>query len=298
MRIEFAFLCILLSLLAGCTRSVPSPTMGEIQGATFNGLDRGMKTLTLSDGIWEADSSTRKDGARSKVVLEKDFILGTDLDSNGIGEAVVVLTETFGGSGTFIYMAIVTKSDTGLVNPGTELLGDRIQVRRLSARDGLLQLDYVEQAPADPMCCPGQLVTKYWILTPKGLVLESLRSPGRLTPAIIAESEWELERWDRNDPAGYGPPVTLSYEDGRFIGSSGCNRYFAPVTAGQVPGDITIGRIGGTRMTCPDSAMAMETRFLSALAAVNRFGFHNGRLALTTLQDSVISTMLFRRKGG
>jgi heat shock protein HslJ len=144
----------------------------------------------------------------------------------------------------------------------------------------------------------GQLVTRTWKLAPKGLTLESIRSPGRLDLEIISEDEWELERWDMHESVGKGPTVTLTFQDGRFVGSAGCNRYFAPITVGQIPGDITIGPIGGTRMACADTAMMVETRFLQQLAGVTRVGFLNTRLTLTVPRDSVSSTtMLFRRKG-
>jgi len=271
--------------------------MEELKNATFNGLDRGMISVTLTDGAWRGDTSGRKGLSTPRVALEDDFILQADIDSNGVMEAVVILTETFGGPETYVYMAAVSKDNDSLVNPGTEMLGDRIQVRNIRMNGGILQLDFIEQAPHDQVCCPGQLVTKNWELTPKGFVLQSLRSPGRLTPDVVSESEWALERWNIGQPVEKGAGVTLTYQEGRFVGSSGCNRYFASVTTGQIPGAIAVGPVGGTRMTCPDSAMAIESRFQRELAGVMNFGFHNTYLALTTLRDSSTSTMLFRRKG-
>jgi heat shock protein HslJ len=106
-----------------------------------------------------------------------------------------------------------------------------------------------------------------------------------------------------SDPAeGISPPSsgaaapTLRYADGRFQGNSGCNRYFMPVTPGELPGDLVPGPAGSTRMACPDSAAnAAETRFLSRLGSVNKFGFSACRLMLMYQGDEGIGVLYFSR---
>jgi len=106
------------------------------------------------------------------------------------------------------------------------------------------------------------------------------QEPDRLSLNAIEGAEWVLEKWDHDEDAPDTPRVTLSYEGGRFVGNGGCNRYFAPVTPGHSPGDISVGAVGATRMFCPDPASAIEARFLKQLAAVKKFEIGEGKLAL------------------
>jgi hypothetical protein len=48
---------------------------------------------------------------------------------------------------------------------------------------------------------------------------------GRLSLDTLAATEWVLRAWDFDEAAPDEPEVTLNYKDGRFAGSSGCNRY-------------------------------------------------------------------------
>jgi heat shock protein HslJ len=122
---------------------------------------------------------------------------------------------------------------------------------------------------------------------------ESPLPPARLSPETIGERVWRLEAWDVDVAAAPEPAVTLSWRAGRLAGHSGCNRYSAAVTAGESPGDITMGPTIGTRMACPPLAMEVERRFLQALGSTRKIGFHAGRLALTFVTEQGMGTMLF-----
>jgi heat shock protein HslJ len=104
-----------------------------------------------------------------------------------------------------------------------------------------------------------------------------------------------LRAWTATEPAASEPAVTLVFEGGRFAGHAGCNRYTAAVEAGDQPGDIAVGPVAGTRMMCPEPAMATETRFLRSLGGAKKFTFVAGQLALTSEQDGTLSVMYFDR---
>jgi len=231
-----------------------------------------------------------------RVQLVDDFLVSGDLDSNGTMEAIVLLTETFGGAEIYTYMAVATREDGKVVNPGTELLGDRTQVRGIRIKDGTLYLDIVEAAPFDQLCCPGELVTKEWKLLPKGFALQTLRGHGRMSPEVMGGSEWVLEQWSLNEHLQPGIEVTLAYQENRFVGKSGCNQYSASVTSGMFAGDISVNSPVSTRMACPESTMIVESRFLKSLDSATRFGFLNGRLAITTSGDDTVETLIFSKR--
>lgn len=134
------------------------------------------------------------------------------------------------------------------------------------------------------------------VVVGSGCAVDAQRAALATPPATletIAGTEWVLRSWNLNDAAPAAPEVTLTMKDGKFVGSAGCNRYFAAVKPGAMPGDVTIGPIGATRMACPQERMTVESRFLKQLAAVKKFGFLAGQLALSYEADGVSGVMSF-----
>ena len=83
---------------------------------------------------------------------------------------------------------------------------------------------------------------------------------GRLSLTTLAGTVWILRAWDLTAPAESAPVVTLAYDAGRFAGASGCNRYFAVVADGTMPGEVKVGPLAGTRMACPERLAISYTR--------------------------------------
>jgi heat shock protein HslJ len=119
------------------------------------------------------------------------------------------------------------------------------------------------------------------------------KTTGALSLADLAGVEWVLTHFGGGDPAPAEPAITLVFEGERIAGSSGCNRYFAGVEAGNAPGELAIGLVGSTRMACPEDQMALEDRYLKGLGSVVRFAFVTDRLALTWSQEGATGNMLF-----
>ncbi len=273
------------------------PTLDELRNLTYTGLGDDSATVTLNDGRWEGAPYVEEGGAsRPRVDAVGGLRLVGDLDADGSDEAVALLAEHGAGTGEFLYLAVVDRTNDEPVNTATTRVGDRVQVRRAAIDSGTIVLDVVQAGADDAMCCPGDLVTRRWVLGDDGLrELEPLVT-GRLGPDMLAGSVWILTQWNRDEPAPDAPDVTLTYEDGSFAGSSGCNRYFAAVTEGDTPGAVRLGPIGGTMMACPEEVMAVETRYLTLLGSVERLSFQVGRLALTSVHDDTMSMLLFERQ--
>jgi heat shock protein HslJ len=114
------------------------------------------------------------------------------------------------------------------------------------------------------------------------LLCASCAPPVAEPPALqtLDGTQWALRAWDRGDPAPEEPLITLTYTEGSFAGRSGCNSYTGSAQPGEVPGAIEVGPIVSTRMACPELQMEVETRYLTNLEAVTRFGIMAGDLAL------------------
>jgi hypothetical protein len=217
------------------------------------------------------------------------------LDADGADEAVVLLSESGGGTGHWDYVAVVDRQAGELLNVATALLGDRVQVRDARIEDGRILLDLVQAGSQDAMCCPGELVTRGWHLRPGGLeeFVTSSKS-GRLSLATLGAGEWVLRRWSWDEAAAASPAVTLA--SGMASSWAVRRRYFAPATDGEMPGDASVGPAGATRMSCADAAMQVEERFLKQLAAVKKYGFVAGQLALSYQLGDTMGVMLFERR--
>jgi heat shock protein HslJ len=277
---------------------VGAPTLEELRRATYHGLEDLDGPVTLAEGGWEGEPFAPGAASRPTVSLAPGFRVTGDLDGDGADEAVVVLAQSSGGSGTFNSLAVVQRTAGGLENVATTALGDRVDIRSARIEGGTLLVSVVRAGEGDAMCCPGELAELGWTLS--GSTLEPVAGSGptgRLSPDTLAGTEWVLRAWDVDDAAPADPEVTLAYADGRLAGTSGCNRYFAPVTAGELPGDLSLGPAAGTMMACPEPQGAVEQRFLKQLAAARKFGFWLGQLQVTyEKDDGAIGMMLFERR--
>ena len=112
------------------------PTLAELKNATYAGFEAPASPVTLKDGLWEGEPLQPGGTSRPRVSLGGDFHLLGDLDGDGAEEAVVVLVQISGGSGTFDYLAVVKRQDHGLENVATTALGDRVQPGQRASRTG------------------------------------------------------------------------------------------------------------------------------------------------------------------
>lgn len=273
----------------------PAPTMEELRSATIHDIPGIEGDITLSGGRWEGEPFVEGGASRPSVMLIGDLYLSGDVTGDGAGDAVVFLSTSSGGSGTFLYLAVFQRLASGVTNAATAPIGDRVQIRRVAIQEGLIRVDVVQAGDDDAMCCPGDLVTRSWECT-NGVTTELKPIPeGRLSVSILADTDWVLKEWSWDEFLGAEPALTLRYENGQFLGFAGCNQYFTRVEEGATPGDIKVGPAASSKRACPEPEMALETRFLGQLEGVRKYGFISGRLALTYRYDGVYSTMLFER---
>lgn len=269
-----------------------APTEEQLANMTYTGIFE--QPITLKNGRWEGEPFAPGGTARPAVGLLEDFMLTGDLDGDGSDEAVVLLWETSGGSGTFDYLAVVGTRNGVPYNLGSALIGERIQVRSGRILGNRIELDVIEAGPDDATCCPAQKAKRSWSVDATGLHVNEPKITGQQSLADLDGTAWVLHRFSEDTPLAAQPEITLAFDGERISGSSGCNRYFASVKeTGELPGDLEISKIGGTRMACPEKIMALEKRYLEALGHVTRYSFMAGKLALTWQKGDAMGTLLF-----
>jgi heat shock protein HslJ len=268
----------------------PAPSWDELASFTYEGIHA--RPVTLTRGRWEGPPFAAGGSSRPTIELFDPVLATGDLDADRSGDAVVLLMQSSGGSGLFYHLAVVGRDGPGLRQLGVAPLGDRVQIRSVAVEGDRVRLDVVQAGPQDAMCCPSEKAELVWELSDRGLEQISSQVTGRLSLADLEGTEWVLERFGWSEPAPRDPEATLVVEGGRVSGSSFCNRYFGAAQEPS-PGQIEVGGLGSTRMSCPAPADSLELRFQSALAAVVKYSFHCGKLALTAERDGILETLVF-----
>jgi len=220
-----------------------------------------------------------------------------DLDGDGRDDAVVALTESSGGTGTWVYLAVMGRRDGRAVNLASHRLGDRVQIREAHIDDAVLYVDVLRAGPDDAACCPGELASLAWtLLDGRFAALPDTGTAGRFGPGTLGGVEWVLRRWSADEPVTAGPAPTLQVQQSRVSGYAGCNSYGTSIVQDGMPGEMRFGIFTLTRKMCAAPAMAVETRFLESLRQAVKVGFLGGRLAVTYRRtDGTPATLLFER---
>jgi hypothetical protein len=139
--------------VSSATPAVP-PGLGfaALGAATYHGiLD---EAITLAGGVYEGEPFVTGGASRPTVTLLAEPLAYGDLDEDGQADVAVVLVSNSGGSGTYVYLAVVESRDGEPFNVATMLLGDREQVKSLVVENGRLVAMLLSHAENDPECCP------------------------------------------------------------------------------------------------------------------------------------------------
>lgn len=157
-----AALFALAALGAGCERagepSPPRPSEAPRASSTEPASPEsasyriGGRVVTLRDGKHEEPAAPGSAALDTTIVWGRP--LAADLDGDGDQDAVVILENQPGGSGTFYYVAAAA-FEAGIYtgSPGV-LLGDRIAPRGVSFANGVVTVDFAERRPGEPMSTP------------------------------------------------------------------------------------------------------------------------------------------------
>ena len=158
---------IACSAISACA-SPPPLTINALKNAEYKSEFTASKKAKLSNGAYQEEIAP---GTASKltITLLDQYAIG-DLNFDGAPDAVVILTANSGGSGVFVYLAIVV-NDKGLPKHMASLaLGDRVQIQSVAIAAGEIVLELIKHGPNDPLCCPTQRVSRKFNLLDGNLI--------------------------------------------------------------------------------------------------------------------------------
>ena len=273
-------------------RAASAPSPADLANAAYSGVYD--VPVRLVNGVYEGEPFIPDGAARPRVELLPDLHVVADIDGDGTDDAWVLLSESSGGSGSYLFLAAVTGSGAATRNIGTLRIGDRVDVMALAPENGRARLQYVTQGPGEAACCPTLIVSSLFGLEEATLTELSRTELGTLSIGRLDGTAWRLVEFDLDAPLPAGVSITAAFDGDRVTGSAACNRYFATLT-GTTPYQLQVGPVGATRKACPPVPMETEQRFLEALKGATQFSFVLGKLVFTTKVGDAYGSLVFER---
>jgi len=141
----------------GATSSPATPTtvsdqVEEIRNAQYQpGSAEGSQLVQLTNGIFEQGTPGAEDFISIHVT---DFVAIGDLDADGTEEAAALVSENYGGTGVFVFLAVFSQMDGTWTFQTSSMVDDRPELRELSIANNEIFLDAVIHGTDEPMCCP------------------------------------------------------------------------------------------------------------------------------------------------
>jgi heat shock protein HslJ len=279
---------------------VPTATsqisVDALMNATFSGIYD--EPVILTGGKYEKSI----DGQLISVEFIGDTELFSDLDGDGVEDAVVFLIERGGGTAAFTYVAAQLNRNGQPVDAGAAMVEDRTQVRSAAIQDGQVVLDITTRGPGGGDCCPSYKTRKIYSLEAGRLV----EMPGedqelvKISADDLNGTSWTLLELDSDQPVLADSELTINFQDGTISGFGGCNSFSSSFSLGDPnPFIITIEPIAATKKACPDPTHGQETDYFTALEKVSLWGYRFGQLVLTYPggQAGELKRLLFTPQG-
>ncbi len=120
----------------------------------------GGQSFNLVNG--KAELVTENSSSKNTLFVFGEPVYG-DLDKDGDNDAVVLLVNNPGGSGTFYYAALAINNNGAYSATGTMLLGDRIAPQTVEIQDGHALYNFAERKGTDPMSTPPSIGKSVWV---------------------------------------------------------------------------------------------------------------------------------------
>lgn len=266
--------------------------LSPLEASYVIGSGLGAKVITLTHGVYEEKGIA---GVSDKRVIKVfgEPVYG-DLDADGDDDAVLMLYEQTGGTGTFYYV-VVAMNESGIYH-GTDsmYIGDRIAPQTLRIQDGRPIVTYADRAANEPFSTQphiGKSIvvhvnTKTYTIGELAQHFEGEADPSRMT---LEMKQWE---WIKtvHAPRTITPRVAGKFAlrftaDSRVQIKTDCNSMGA--TFARQGAQLIIEDMVSTKMACENS---QETLFADMLKQVVSHSFTSKGEMLLKLKDGGVMT--------
>jgi len=247
--------------------------------------------FTLVNGSFEKEivpGSAIKD----KVSVFGEPVFG-DIDNDGDDDAVLILVNDQGGSGTFYYAAIAVNIDGEYKGTDTIFLGDRIAPQTFRIINSRAEVNYVERGPGEPFSVQpsfGKTIHLQFDPVSLRLIQVEVNFEGESDPNIMKldMKTWKWVKSIYNSGIEIVPKnidvfnLTFDNDKNTFSATTDCNSMGGAYEIKD--NQITFKDVVSTLMFCEDS---QEQEFSSMLGEIQFFSFTNkGELVFVLKSDS------------
>jgi hypothetical protein len=126
------------------------------------------RSVQLTDGQYQEGAAGSTDYVSVRMT---DFIALGDLNGDDENDAVAAVAEDYGGSGTFVFLAVYQYVNDKAQFLTSIFLDDRPTINTLTVEDSKIFVDAVIHGPDDPMCCPTLGTSRHYVLNGVNLIL-------------------------------------------------------------------------------------------------------------------------------
>ena len=219
--------------------------------------------------------------------------LTTDLNEDGRDDAVFLITDEPGGSGTFYYAVAALATDRGYVGSEALYIGDRIAPQSVEKGEGkLIVVNYADRTFREPFTVPPSVGKSLKLMFDPvamqfGEVVQDFEGEADPSRMSLGMKTWTWISALYNDETELKPkgskPFTLKFgTDGKFSATTDCNSMGGSYAADATT--ISFSNIYSTKMFCEGS---QEREFASLLETASGYHFTSkGELILDLKFDS------------
>lgn len=143
---------ILPSAHPTASQPATSITLEQIRNADYQlGFTDVPRTVQFTNGIFREGDAGAADFMEIRVT---EYIALGDLDRDGVNEAVALVSENYGGTGVFVFLAMYVNREDRPEFLTSVFIDDRPAVDGIGFENGEIFLQVTTHGADDPLCCP------------------------------------------------------------------------------------------------------------------------------------------------
>lgn len=124
----------------------------QIRNADYQlGFTDVPRTVQFTNGVFQQGAAGSADFMEIRVT---DFIALGDLNGDGVNEAAALISENYGGTGVFVFLALYVEQAEQPVFLTSAFIDDRPAVDGIGFENGEIFLLVTTHGAEDPFCCP------------------------------------------------------------------------------------------------------------------------------------------------